>query len=203
MEFELLNQSRHAVRTFDGKKIPTETVKDIIMEATHAPSGINIQSWHFVILESKEKLQRLLEEVKPKNYPQLEQAGAIIIIFSDKDMAQRAIEIGEIGKDEISELSYEQFSTRYPKMISNFTDTYLNSYLSINTGLVTMNLMYVIKNRGYEGNILLGFNRTEKVNEILEVDKRFRPELIIPFGTSEDTGKQSYRLPAEKIIEVR
>ena len=203
MEFDLLNKSRHAVKNFDGKKIPIDTIKEIIMDATLAPSGINSQTWHFVIVETSERLNNLLVEVKPANHAQIKEAGALIVLFSDTDMIKRTKEIADLGKDSLSQEVYEKFTMRYPKMIANFSDSYLNSYLSINTGLVTMNLMYAIYNRGYVGNILLGFNRTKKINEILGIDQRFRPELIIPFGTSEDKGYSSYRLPQENVIEVR
>lgn len=63
--------------------------------------------------------------------------------------------------------------------------------------------MYAIKNHGYEGNVVKGFDQTEKVNEILDIDKRYRPELMIPFGKSDEHGTASYRLPQEKIIEIR
>ena len=49
----------------------------------------------------------------------------------------------------------------------------------------------------------MGFNRTQRVNELLEVEKRYRPELIIPLGNSEDKGKPSYRLPQSQIMEIR
>lgn len=67
--------------------------------------------------------------------------------------------------------------------------------MSITTGLVTMNLLYATYDKGYK--------RTEKINEILKVDKKYRPELIIPFGTSEETGNPSFRLGLEDIMEIR
>ncbi len=88
-------------------------------------------------------------------------------------------------------------------MFENMDEMMEASYLSLNIGFVTMNLMYVIKNRGYEGNIILGFERTERVNEILEVDKRYRPELLVVLGSSEAKGQASYRLPQQNIIEIR
>ncbi|MDR2834565.1 MAG: nitroreductase family protein [Streptococcaceae bacterium] len=200
MEFELLNKERHAVRTFDGVKIPTDTIKEILMDAHLAPSGMNIQSWHFVIVEDKNKLAALLEEVKPQNRKQIEEAGAVVVLFGDQDLVARSLEMGEFEEDELKK---ERLMTRYPLMFEGFSEEYLNTYLSISTGLVTMNLMYVIKNRGYEGNIILEFNRTSKINEILDVDMRYRPELIIPFGASLDTGEASFRFPSERVIEVR
>ena len=41
------------------------------------------------------------------------------------------------------------------------------------------------------------------MNEILEVDKRYRPELLVVLGTSESKGEASYRLPQQNIIEIR
>jgi nitroreductase len=88
-------------------------------------------------------------------------------------------------------------------MYEGFEELHESNYLSINIGLVTMNLVLAIKNYGYESNIIMGFNRTQKVNELLEVEKRYRPELIIPLGNSEDKGKPSYRLPQSQIMEIR
>ena len=193
MDYVKLNKSRHKVKTFDGKKIPTVDVKQIISAASLAPSAHNIQSWHFVIVESKEKREALLTEVDPGNHEQIKEAGAVIVLFSDTDLVERSREIARVGAGELDDEQLLRFNSRYPQMY----------YLSINIGLVTMNLVLAIKNYGYESNIIMGFNRTQKVNELLEVEKRYRPELIIPLGNSEDKGKPSYRLPQSQIMEIR
>ncbi len=203
MDFVKLNKSRHAVKHFDGKKIPTVDVKQIISAASLAPSAHNIQSWHFVIVESDEKRAALLSEVKGSNIEQVKEAGAVIVVFSDTDLAERSREIARYGAEELNDEQLERFNSRYPHMFEGFEEMYETSYLSINIGLVTMNLMYAIKNRGYEGNIILGFERTPRVNEILEVERRYRPELIISLGNSESKGHASYRLPQERIVEIR
>jgi len=43
----------------------------------------------------------------------------------------------------------------------------------------------------------------DAVNELLEVERRYRPELIIPLGRTENKGKPSYRLPQSRIMEIR
>lgn len=40
-------------------------------------------------------------------------------------------------------------------------------------------------------------------NDILEIDKRFRPELLITVGYSDNKPEPSYRLPVDEIIERR
>ena len=51
MEFSKLNQSRHKVTQFDGRKVTVDEVKAILSEAVLAPSAHNIQPWHFVPLQ--------------------------------------------------------------------------------------------------------------------------------------------------------
>lgn len=203
MEFQKLNKSRHAVKKFDGQKIPTVDVKQIVDTAALAPSGINIQSWHFVIVESDEARARLLEEVNPSNREQVETAGAVLMLFADTDWVSRLHLIATRMGDEASDIERERLLERYPAYVSTFDKEYLLEYMALNSGLITMNLMYAIKDMGYEGNILLGFNRSERINEVLEVDTRYIPELLITLGTSEDTGRASFRLPQEDVLEIR
>lgn len=203
MEYLKLAHSRHAVKKFDKKKVPLEEIKDIIKIARLAPSGINIQSWHFVVIDSAEAKAALLKEVNPSNHEQIETAGGLIMIFADSQYAERLRLISERGSDELSSLDIERFTQRYQAYVNSFDSEYLNTYMSMTTGLVTMNLLYAIYDKGYKANVVLGYKRTEKINEILNVDKKYRPELIIPFGTSEETGQPSFRLGLEDIMEIR
>lgn len=203
MEYLELAQSRHAVKKFDSKKVPLEEIKDIIKTARLAPSGINIQSWHFVVIDSAEAKAALLKEVNPSNHEQIETAGGLLMIFADSQYAERLRLISERGSEELSSLDMERFTQRYQAYVNDFDAEYLNTYMSITTGLVTMNLLYAIYDKGYKANVVLGYKRTEKINEILKVDKKYRPELIIPFGTSEETGNPSFRLELEDIMEIR
>ncbi|MDT2551974.1 nitroreductase family protein [Lactococcus petauri] len=183
MEYLELAQTRHAVKKFDRKKVPLEEIKDIIKTARLAPSGINIQSWHFVVIDSAEAKAALLKEVNPSNHEQIETAGGLIMIFADSQYADRLKLISERGSEELSSLDIERFTQRYQAYVNSFDAEYLNTYMSMTTGL--------------------GYKRTEKINEILNVDKKYRPELIIPFGTSEETGQPSFRLGLEDIMEIR
>ncbi len=145
MDYVKLNKSRHATKHFDGKKIPTVDVKQIISAASLAPSAHNIQPWHFVIVESDEKREALLGEVKGQNVDQIKEAGAVIVLFSDTDLVERSREIARAGAEELSDEQLERFNSRYPQMFDEYDEFYESNYLSINAGLVTMNLVYAIK----------------------------------------------------------
>jgi len=58
---------RHSIRKFKDEVVPMHDLKEIIKAATHAPTGKNIQNWHFVIIRNKEKINELVEVVVNKN----------------------------------------------------------------------------------------------------------------------------------------
>jgi iodotyrosine deiodinase len=47
--YELLNK-RRTVRDFSNKKVPVEIIQNCVKAAGTAPSGANMQPWHFVII---------------------------------------------------------------------------------------------------------------------------------------------------------
>ncbi|GBG96574.1 nitroreductase family protein [Lactococcus termiticola] len=203
MDFVKLNKERHAVKSFDGKKVPTIDIKQIISAASLAPSANNIQSWHFVIAESEEAIKKLASLAPEGNAQQILTAGAVVVLFSDTALAERSREIAKQGNEELTDDMLSYFNSILPGRYDDFDEIREENYLGINAGLVAMNLTYAIYNRGYVGNIIMGFDRSEVANEALEVDKRYKAELIFTFGSSEDKGTASYRLPQEEIIEIR
>ena len=45
--------SRHTIRDFSNKDVPFSIIKNCIKVACSAPSGANLQPWHFSIISSK------------------------------------------------------------------------------------------------------------------------------------------------------
>ena len=78
----------------------------------------------------------------------------------------------------------------------------ISDYLALNAGLVAMNLVLALTDQGIGSNIILGFDKS-KVNEVLEIEERFRPELLITVGYAAEKVEPSYRLPVDEIIEKR
>ena len=65
---------RYSVREFKEKDIPIEDLKEIIKAATYAPSGLNVQNWHFVIIKNKKIIEELVKIVEKKHKEILEYA---------------------------------------------------------------------------------------------------------------------------------
>ena len=71
----LLNmKSRHTIRDFSNKKVPFSIIKNCIKVACSAPSGANLQPWHFSIISSKlvkSKIRKAAEIEEQKFYDDL------------------------------------------------------------------------------------------------------------------------------------
>lgn len=202
MEYLKLNKSRHAVKTFDGTKIPTVDVKQIISTALLGPSAHNMQPWLFTIVESDEKRALLIDEVQDRNIPQVEQAGAVVVIFSDTALAERSKEIARTVGPELDAELLDRFNKRYPEYFNSLSAKNTSDYLALNAGIVTMNLVLAINDFGYKSNIILGFHKTDHLNEALGVPLRYRPELIITLGRSEEKGEPHFGLPQDMMVKI-
>ena len=58
---------RKSVRAFQPTPIPEEDLRQILAAATQAPSGKNIQNWHFVVIRSQQKIAEITKIVENKN----------------------------------------------------------------------------------------------------------------------------------------
>ncbi|GFH43321.1 oxidoreductase [Lactococcus hodotermopsidis] len=201
MEFSKLNSSRHKVTQFDGRKVSVDEVKAILAAATLAPSAHNIQPWHFAIVDSAEKRAALSTAMHAKNAVQHESAGATVVVYSDTDLPERVRDMVKIGADFLPLDHKEDLLIKLPGMFEKFSEQQLSDYLALNTGLVSQNIVLAANDAGLKTNIILGFDKA-KVKEVLAIENRFRPELIITMGYSDDAGHASYRLPVADITDV-
>lgn len=58
---------RHSVRQFTDATVPAADLERIISAATAAPSGKNLQNWHFVIIKNRSMIAEIARIVTAKN----------------------------------------------------------------------------------------------------------------------------------------
>lgn len=201
MKFLELNKKSHATKHFNDKAVDPKDVRTAIEIATLAPSAHNSQPWKFVVV--REKNQELSEIAFGGNKNQIKEAPVTIALFADTDLAQRARKIARIaGVKNMSDELLQYYMQNLPAEYSHFTEQQKSDYLALNAGLVAMNLVLALTDQGIASNIILGFDKS-KANQVLEIDERFRPELLITVGYSDEKLEPSYRLPVDEIIEKR
>ena len=64
MTFSELLQKRRAIRDFEAKAIPAETINEILQESTLAPSASNNQPCRYVVVQCRKTIQALSNESK-------------------------------------------------------------------------------------------------------------------------------------------
>ena len=60
---------RRTVRDFSNQPIPIEVIEQAILAAGTAPSGANLQPWHFAVITSPEVKQRIRANTTPRHVP--------------------------------------------------------------------------------------------------------------------------------------
>ncbi|MGT2887216.1 nitroreductase family protein [Streptococcus didelphis] len=200
MKFLELNKKRHAVKSFNNQPVDYKDLRTAIEIATLAPSANNIQPWKFVIV--KEKKAELAKDMVLGNKKQIEEAQYVVAIFSDTDLVQRSRKIARIGVKSLPDDLIGYYMETLPPRYAAYDDITKGEYLAFNSGLVAMNLVLALTDQKIASNMILGFDKSQ-TNAILDVDKRFRPEILITVGYSDQVVEPSYRLPVDELIEKR
>ena len=168
-------QRRRTVRDFSNKPVSIKVIENCIKAAGTAPSGANLQPWHFVVVsnpEIKNKIRIAAEEEEKEFY-------------SNRAPKEWLEALEPLGTD-----SNKPFLERAPFLIAIFYKSYdvlpderqVKQYYAMeSTGIATGMLITAIHNAG-----LVSLTHTPSpmnfLNEILGRPKNERPFLLLVVG---------------------
>lgn len=72
---------RRSIRRFTDQKIDNETIKNILTAAMYAPSAVNLQPWHFVVIDQWPVMEKIME-IHP-HARMLQTASHAIVVCGD------------------------------------------------------------------------------------------------------------------------
>jgi len=75
---------RRSIRRFTGRKLDRETLEQLLEAAMYAPSAVNRQPWHFVVIQRRDMLGRIME-VHP-HAGMLATASHAIVVCGDEQL---------------------------------------------------------------------------------------------------------------------
>jgi nitroreductase len=194
---------RRSIRKYDPtQKIDKDMMTKIIMEASRAPSSMNLQPWRFIVVESS-NAKEALRPVLYGNKLQLDTSAAMICIFSDRqkfELAEKiyyqAYEAGLMPVD-VKEKQLQNIANMIPSM----TKEGIERANLIDCGLVAMQLMLVAKQYGYDTCPIGGFKKNELASALGLDHERYDPVMIISIGKQAEDGFKSTRLPIQDIAK--
>lgn len=72
-----------AVRSYQDKPVPDDVVRRVVEAGHLTASSINLQPWHFVVVQDRDTLHQLGE--KAKTGPYIAQAAFAVVVATEKD----------------------------------------------------------------------------------------------------------------------
>jgi len=178
---------RRTVRDFSNKPVPKEVIDNCIKAAGTAPSGANLQPWHFVVVSNPllKKEIRIAAEEEEKEF------------YSNRAPKEWLEVLEPLGTDE-----NKPFLETAPYLIAIFYKSYdllpdgrqvKNYYAIESTGIATGILITAIHNAG-----LVSLTHTPSpmnfLNDILGRPKNERPFLLLVVG---------YPAPDAKVPDIK
>ncbi|MBM7649472.1 nitroreductase [Bacillus ectoiniformans] len=194
-------KSRRSIRQYDPNvKISEEEMKEILQEATLAPSSVNLQPWRFLVIDSEEG-KETLKELAKFNGVQVETSSAVIAVFVDMKSLDTIEEIYGMAVEQ-GKMPAEVKDRQVPAikgLLSGIPAEEMKALNFIDAGLVSMQIMLSAQARGYATNPIGGFEK-EKIAEAYGLDKeRLIPVMLISIGKAAEEGYESVRFPIDDI----
>lgn len=174
-EFRQQMQRRRTVRFFSDRPVPREVIEDCLLAAGTAPSGANLQPWHFVVVSDPAIKHRIRVEAEAEEYE----------FYSRKAPQEWLDALAPLGTDE-----NKPFLETAPYLIVIFAQSYgvltdgrkvKNYYVQESVGIATGMLITAVHNAG-----LASLTHTPSpmgfLNEILGRPANEKPFLILVVG---------------------
>jgi nitroreductase len=193
-------KERHSVRKYDPNfNIPKEEIKDILKEATLAPSSSNLQPWRFIVVQDKEAQKEL--RAIAYNQEQVETASAVIAVLGDKEMYKSIEKVYRSANEAgfIDEANMERLIKSANSLYPNAPEEIRKNIASYDAGLVSMQLMLIAKDRGYDTVPMGGFNK-EQFMQKFNVPDRYFPIVLIAIGKAAAPAYKTTRMPLEDVL---
>jgi len=135
-------QRRRTVRDFSDRAVPRELIEDCLLAAGTAPSGANLQPWHFVVISDPAVKQQIREAAEIEERE-----------FYNKRAPQEWLDaLAHLGTDE-----HKPFLATAPHLIAIFAQSYgvlpdarkvKNYYVAESVGIATGMLITAIHHAG-------------------------------------------------------
>jgi nitroreductase len=200
---------RHSVRKFKDQPVPQADIEKMIKAATLAPSGKNVQNWHFVVVKNAQMIQDMAKAVEERNNALSEH----IVSEQDKKFSKM--------------IKYHTVFRNAPVVILVFVGPYpatgldlikasgasmdeIHAFLKPSPGVQNVaaamqNLQLAAANLGYGGCWMTGCNYASKqIEDVVGFKKEgYALACMTPIGVPESDKQMSPpRKPVEEVMTV-
>lgn len=193
-------RGRRSVRSYDTSvRLSHEEIKELLAEATLAPSSGNLQPWRFLVIDTDE-LKRQLHPIA-NSQSQILEASATIVVLGDTEFYAKADQIygAAVEQGYMSAEIAASFIERTKAIFPTLTKERLHKIVNTDGGLVSQQLMLVARAHGYDTVPMGGFDAA-KLTEAFRLGDRYIPILLIALGKAAKPGHPTTRLPVDEVV---
>lgn len=196
--FYTLIRERKSIRNYDPNvQISKEELKELIAEATLAPSSSNLQPWRFIVVTDPEVKAKLLPIAY--NQQQVVDASATVILLGDTQAYKQADNIyTRAVENGMSEQIKTSYVPRLMETYSKMSREQASGIALIDGGLVAMQFMLAAKARGYDTVPMGGFS-PEKLMEEFNIPEQYVPVMLIAIGKAAGEGHPKTRFSVDEV----
>ncbi|KAA0955830.1 nitroreductase family protein [Sporosarcina sp. ANT_H38] len=193
-------KARKSVRVFDqNATIAKEEIAEMLKLATMAPSSSNLQSWSFLVIQDPEVKKEL--QVIANNQAQVGDSSAVIAVLGNIDAYKK---VEQIYTQNVAEGHMDE--SIKDRTIAGTYATYPHAprearmnIAAYDAGLVSMQLMLIAKEKGYDTCTLGGFDKV-KFAERFDLPSDQFPIVLIALGKAAAPAFGSSRLPLDEVV---
>lgn len=194
----ILNEiaQRQSIRQYKNKKISNDKIKEVLEAGRLAPSWLNVQPWHFVVVDDDETKQLL--SVCAKYQKQIKEASHVVVLLGDfaawnnKNFGKILAEKG-MPKDSVqhilSDKGYNPAQNTSSILMARTMEqcSYAMSFMNLQAQFLGIDCCII----GAFANELTGFNPDiyEKVKEVLNIPETTMIAGMLTLGYRNDDVK--------------
>lgn len=195
---QLMNE-RKSVRVYDSSyKMEKSEILEMLDLATSAPSSSNLQPWRFIVIQKQEIKEGL--RTFGNNAANIRDASAVIAVLGDIEAYKNSERIYKQNATE-GHIPLEQaiaYSKNVHDMYASFPTQYLRETATHDAGLISMQLLLIAKERGYDTVIMGGFDKEEFAKQF-ELPDNIIPITLIALGKAAGPAFGTSRIPAQEL----
>ena len=174
-------RERTSINKFDSsRKISEAEIRDIVTDATQAPSSYNIQHWRFVAVTDPEKKKQL--QSAARNQAKVGEASATMIVLGDlrgyekmEKIYEQLVQRGAVTR-EVAAGAARNAASSYGSNSQFQRDEAIRS-----GAMAAMTFMLAAQARGYVTGPMIGFD-PEKVKKLFNISDRYVPVMLVTLG---------------------
>lgn len=189
-------RKRRSIRNFRPQKVEEAKINQVLEAARLAPSGVNIQPWRFVVIESDE----MREKLKDYTLDFVAEAPVIMVCCVDltslQDRKERLIELHKADAftgTNLDKINPDKYTSR------GMDEVQKKTYLHLNCAIAVENMILQAVELGL-GSCWIKLFKQEKISELLELDDNLEIVSLLPLGYYDKNPELRPRFSLEEIV---